>query len=143
VNPWVPCIDPLRPILDEWAKAPHKVAKSRKTWWRNMRRCLGLPANVIPKTIRHTVATEIMRRGAPPKEVSQLLGHLPEGLRRTSSIYAKYDPAYLAESKAVLTTLWNDVQAESERWTADHLRTKIGNNRRFVVDKKTQEAQFS
>lgn len=143
VNPWVPCIAPLRPILDTWAEEPHVAAKSRKTWWRNMRRCLGLPANVIPKTIRHTVATELMRRGAPPKEVSQWLGHLPEGLRRTSAIYAKYDPTFLAKSAEVLTTIWEAVQTESERWTADHRRTKIGNNRRFVVDKTNGEAQIS
>lgn len=130
-NPVVPAIEPLKPILQEWRGENHQTVLSRRTAWRTMRAALGLPANMIPKTIRHTIATELRSRGVPGEEISGLLGHL--AMNRTTEGYAKYDPAYLANAKRVLTTIFHEVLQHSESWAADHRRTKTGNNRAIVV----------
>jgi hypothetical protein len=140
-NPVVPIVEPFQAILDDWLKAPHSVVRSRKTAWRTMRRALGLPANIIPKVIRHTIATELRSCYVPAEQISGLLGHT--AMSRITEVYAKYDPAYLREAKAVLTTIFNEVLHSSEKWAADHLRTKVGNGKTIIVDRKAQEAQFS
>lgn len=130
-NPVVPQIAPMKPILDAWKKAPHVIAKARRTQWRTMRRALELPENIVPKTIRHTIATELLRRGVPHIQISGLLGHV--GMNRTTAVYAKYDPNFLKEAKAMLTKIFREVEAEAKLWRADHLRTKTGNNPVAVI----------
>src|SRR3546814_2206232 len=48
-----------------------------------------LPDNIVPKTIRHTVATQLRTRGVPQEQISTLLGHAYAN--RTTGVYAKYD----------------------------------------------------
>lgn len=143
VNPVVPAIVPLRPILEGWKANPHKPAKSRKRWWRTMRRALALGDNIVPKTIRHTIATELRGRGVPGGEVSGLLGHDDPEMEKTSLVYAKYDPKYLAKAKRVLTKIFVEVEAEAEAWRADHLRTIPLRGKPIVIDKRGKEAQKS
>ena len=50
---------------------------------------------MIPYTIRHTMATELRKRGVPPWEVSGMLGHRSE--HKTTEIYAHYAPDYLGD----------------------------------------------
>jgi hypothetical protein len=139
-NPVVPAIKPFKPILTEWrATNAQPVASRRRAWW-TMRRALTLPANVIPKTIRHTVATELRRRGVPAEQISGLLGHV--AMSRTTEVYAKYDPSYLREAKAVLTTVFEEVFRYAELWAADHLRTKVGNGPVIVIDRNNKKAQI-
>ncbi len=130
-NPVVPAIEPFKPILEAWRGENMPAVKSRKTAWRTMRRALGLPDDVIAKTIRHTIATELRRRSVPAEQISGLLGH--RAMHRTTEVYAKYDPAYLREAKAVLTTIFLEVQDHAKTWCADHSRTKQGRGRIIVV----------
>lgn len=134
-NPVVPAIDPFKPMLEEWRGDNSPSVASRKTAWRTMRRALALPGNVIPKTIRHTIATEMRSRGVPAEQISGLLGHIAMG--RITEVYAKYDPVYLREAKAVLTTIFEEVLRHSESWAADHLRTKVGNGPVIVVARRS------
>src|SRR5438067_1783936 len=62
-NALVPVIDEFRPWLQAWADHPHRRVGSRKTWWRTMRAALELPEAIVPKVIRHTIATELRARG--------------------------------------------------------------------------------
>ena len=55
----------------------------------------GLSPDVSPYTLRHTMATELRKRGVPAWEVAGLLGH-KAGSYRTTEIYAKFGPDYLA-----------------------------------------------
>lgn len=137
-NPVVPAIEPFKPMLEVWRGANSSDATSRRTAWRTMRRALELPANVIPKTIRHTIATELRRRGVPAEQISGLLGHV--AMSRITEVYAKYDPSYLREAKAVLTTIFLEVQNHAESWSADHRRTKVGNGPVIVVVCSEQKA---
>jgi integrase len=132
-NPSIPLIEPLRPILNEWLADPHEIVRSRRTAWRTMRDAIGLPGNIVPKTIRHTLATLLRTRGVPQEQISTLLGHSYGN--RTTGVYAKYDPNYLRTAMAALTTIYGEVVAASDRWHADHLRTTCGNRRGIVVDR--------
>jgi integrase len=135
-NAVVPYIEPLKPILENWQHAP---VKSRKTAWRVMRRVLGLPDWVIPKSIRTTVATELLRLGVPHEEISRLIGH--SVMHRTTARYAHYDPSYLTRSRAALTTLWGMAMQERDLWLADHMRTTGKKGATIVLDRKEQKAQ--
>lgn len=78
---------------------------SIKTTWRKMVKAAGLPA-FPPKVLRHTVATELRRRGVPAWEVSGLLGHRTGG---TTEIYAKFDPDYLGHAREALDAFLGDL----------------------------------
>ena len=118
-NPVVPIIPELQPWIDGWAVNPHKPVQSRKVWWRTMRARLGLPEMAVPKTIRHTVATRLRTLGVPNEEIETLLGHLI--MKRTTRVYAKYDPAYLANANRALSTVWREYCASATEWLAVHM----------------------
>lgn len=123
-NQFIPAIRPLRPVLAKWAKDGAKPAKSRKTAWRTMRRTLGLPAGLVAKDIRHTVATELYSDpSVPERQTSELLGHAGH-LARTTKVYAKYRPEHMREATRALTTLWLRVAREARAYAADHMLTK-------------------
>ena len=57
--------------------------------------------NVTPHTLRHTVATLLVRAGVPLIEVSKLLGH--KDSRITERVYAKFSPDYLLRATEALS----------------------------------------
>jgi len=63
---------------------------SIKTTWRKLRKAAGLPTWFAPKVLRHTVASELRRRGVPAWDVAGLMGHT--GGKVTEG-YAKFDGA--------------------------------------------------
>lgn len=138
-NSIIPAIRPIRPILRAWAREEQEIVASRKTAWRNMRRTLGLSADVFPKTIRHTVATILYAdESVPEREIVELLGH--EGkLARTTRIYAKYDPARLRNVTRRLTTLWLEVSREARRFGSDHSLTTGQRGDAFRVVEKSNK----
>ncbi|WP_333679943.1 site-specific integrase, partial [Dyella sp.] len=109
---------PLIPTLEVVLKAENptgtyvhwrgKQVKSVKTSWRKLRNAAGLPGWFAPKVIRHTVATEMRRRGVPSWEVSGQIGHKRAG---TSEIYAKFDPDYLGKAATALETMMQELAA--------------------------------
>jgi integrase len=135
-NSKLPAIRPLRPVLRAWAKAAPEPVASRKTAWRIMRKTLGLSADVLPKTIRHTVATILYAdESVPEREIVELLGH--EGkLARTTRIYAKYDPTRLRNVTRALTRLWMEVSREARRFGSDHFLTSGQRKDPFRVVRK-------
>jgi integrase len=119
-NAVVPVIDEFRPWLEAWADCPHKPVASRKRWWRTMRAALSLPDDIVPKTIRHTIATELRARGISLTDIAGLLGHSSES--RITQVYAKYDPARLPHVKQALSAIWQEVCAEASKWLTNHFR---------------------
>jgi integrase len=119
-NAVVPVIDEFRPWLEAWADCPHKPVASRKRWWRTMRAALGLPDDIVPKTVRHTIATELRARGISLTDIAGLLGHSSES--RITQVYAKYDPARLPHVKQALSAIWQEVCAEANKWLTNHFR---------------------
>lgn len=118
-NPVVPLIPEFKPWLLAWKDCPHPAVLSRKIAWRTMRKALGLGPEVVPKTIRHTIATKLRSKGVRAEEIETLLGHRVH--KRTTAVYAKYDPQYLQEAKAALSTIWNECCNAAHEWLAVHL----------------------
>jgi integrase len=117
-RPDVPLTDCLRDQLSSVAAKGHyvhwygKPVKSVRRGWGVARRAAELPTWFIPKILRHTVATELRRRGVPPWEVSGLLGHRKAG---TSEIYAKFDPHYLGSARLALDAMLGELARKVPR----------------------------
>ena len=111
-RPIVPLTRTLSTHLKSVTDAAHyagwrgkKVAQI-KTTWRKLRQNAGLPEWFAPKVLRHTVASELRRRGVPGWEVSGQLGHKTGG---TTETYAKFDPAYLGKARKALDAWMTDL----------------------------------
>jgi integrase len=95
-RPTVPISNSLMPWLQgiqnesivSWRGKP---IKSIKKAFRRTRERAGLDNRVVPYTIRHTMATELRKRGVPAWDVAGMLGHKTEGITER---YAKYAPDY-------------------------------------------------
>lgn len=133
-NPELPVIPDLRPWIEAWAANAHKPVLSRKVWWRTLRKNLGLPARAEPKTIRHTIATRLRTMRVPFEEIETALGHLV--LKRTSRVYAKYDPDYLLNLSNALSIIWQDYCAAAHEWLAVHLLSTAKRGSNLTVLKK-------
>jgi len=126
-RPTVPVTDTLLPWLRDWSSSRYYVQwfdgqttpmDSIKTTWRKLRpRAAALLkkadpqhgglGDVVPYTIRHTMATELRRRGVPQWEIAGMLGHRTGG---TSETYAKYAPDYLGQAAAAIDDYMNELQ---------------------------------
>jgi integrase len=136
-NAVVPVIPPFRRWLKEMRDDPHQIVKSRKTWWRTMREALDLPEEIVPKTIRHTIATNLRAGGVPQLDVEGLLGHLMSN--RVTAVYAKYDPTRLAAAKQGLEEIWRRGWQEARKWRADHLRTTNAKGKVIIVAREREK----
>ncbi len=75
-----------------------------------------------PNTLRHTIITEMHRRGVPEAQIEAASGHAGEGTNKRN--YRHLRPDYLAE----LVTAVEDYWQEMKRFTTVHLRTQCGPN---------------
>lgn len=123
-NPILPLIEPMRPHLADWLADPNPPRVGRFIRpFRTMRSALDLPAAAIPKTVRHTIATELRRRGVTGEEIETVLGH--RALSKTTEVYAKYDPNYLKRPRRVLATIFREVMGEVDKARAVHLLSTV------------------
>lgn len=104
-RPVVPVAPFLRQTLQDAPAGPlvawrGKAIASFKTAWRGIRRRAGLEQDVVPKTIRHTMATELRAAGVPEPEIQGFLGHRAFGGK--TEVYAKYRPDYLGQAVSVI-----------------------------------------
>jgi integrase len=116
-RPVVPLTDTLRAHLERLATETYYVAwngrhiGSVRKAWAAVRKRAGLPVWFSPKVLRHTVATELRRRGVPGWEVSGLLGHSTSEASRTTEIYAKYDPEFLSKARIAIDAWMKELAA--------------------------------
>ncbi len=104
-RPTVPVPTCLRQMLLDAPPGPlvtwrGKPIASFKTAWRGLRRRSGLGQEVVAKTIRHTMATELRAAGVPEAEIQGMLGHRAYGGK--TEVYAKYRPDYLGQAAEVI-----------------------------------------
>lgn len=104
-RPTVPLCAALRPWVESAPEGPlvrwnGKAIDSFKTSFRRMRARACLGADVVPKTIRHTMATELRAAGVPDAEIQGMLGHKAYSGR--TEVYAKYQPGYLGQAVGVI-----------------------------------------
>ena len=72
-----------------------------KTAFRRARATAGLPPQVSPYCIRHTMAVWLREQAVPEWECAGILGHRLPGYG-TTEIYAKYRPDYLSAAAAAI-----------------------------------------
>lgn len=80
---------------------------SIRSAWDTMRETLKLPQSWGPKLLRHSMATELRRRGVDPWELAGQLGHR---VLKTSELYAAYDPNYLSTVQAGIGDIVEDLR---------------------------------
>ena len=100
-RPVLPLVEAFRPWVSiaggHIVEYRGKPVKKINAVWRGARVKAGLGEDVIPYSLRHTVATELAGRGVPELEISAMLGHtMPNN--RTSARYVKFRPDYLVAS---------------------------------------------
>ena len=78
-----------------------KILKS----FTKIRNHVGMP-DVIPYTIRHTMASETHRASVPWPEIAGWLGH-PTG--NTTDVYAHWAPDYLAPGARAIDAYWHEI----------------------------------
>ena len=77
---------------------------------------------ITPYTLRHTVASEMRRRGVPVWEVAGFLGH--SSGYRTTERYAKYGADHLSEAVRAIDDYFADLGV-AERLRPDHSVTRL------------------
>lgn len=113
-RPTVPICGFLLPWLESAPAGPlvawrGKPIKSFKTAWRALRKRAWLGPDVVPKTVRHTMATELRAAGVPEAEIQGFLGHRAFGGK--TEVYAKYRPDYLGEATVAIDGYMDRVRA--------------------------------
>jgi integrase len=97
-RPVVPITNTVLPFVSNLTAARivnwhGKPIDSIKKGFRAIVRRAGLSPDVTPYVLRHTMATELRRRGVPAWEVQGFLGHKVDPV---TEVYAKFDPTYLS-----------------------------------------------
>lgn len=113
-RPTVPVGDFLAPWLENAPPGPlvawhGKPIASMKTTWRKLRKRAYLPEDVVPKTVRHTMATELRAANVPEAEIAGMLGHRAFGGK--TEVYAKYRPDYLGGAARAIDAYMGRVRA--------------------------------
>ena len=114
-RPTLPVTKTLAPWLEGMSGVPAyvhyrgKPLASMKTAFREAVAAAALEGEVIPYTIRHTVATEMRKRGVPPWEVAAWLGHKIVEFKTTER-YAHVDPNYLAAARKSVDAYMADLR---------------------------------
>lgn len=115
----------LRPLIES-VPAGHIVTyrgeplQKINACWRNARKAARLSNDIVPTTIRHTIATELRSRGVAELEIAGLLGHVMPNIRTTGR-YAKYAPDYLSQARQAI----DDIACEIERVAARSIRENL------------------
>lgn len=99
----LPLTDSIRAVLRaaEPRRGPYVIHKpdsfdryaesTYRAWWQQMCKDLGI-AGATPHTMRHSVATNLVRANVPIDQVSKMLGH--SSIAITEKVYAKYSPEF-------------------------------------------------
>ena len=106
-----------RPIIgaDGQPKLLPPRAKLGETQPRPALRGLG-----TPNTLRHTIITEMHRRGVDDRQIDMAAGHAPIGTNKRNYMHLR--PDYLADLIDAVEAFWTDLR----RYTTVHLRSHCG-----------------
>lgn len=113
-RPTVPVGDFLLPWLQAAPDGPlvawgGKPLDSFKMGFRRLRRRAWLKPDVVAKTIRHTMATELRAAGVPEAEIQGMLGH--RAYSGKTEVYAKYRPDYLGQAARAIDAYMGRVRS--------------------------------
>lgn len=111
----------LKPILlaaKQKSQCPYVVnfngqpVKDVKTSWRKLRDTARLDAQVLPYSLRRTLAKWLRMKGVPAWEVAEQLGHSSTGYRITE-LYTAHSPDYLERSVVAIDALYEAIACET------------------------------
>jgi integrase len=115
-NPILPIVPSLMPWVAE-PRAPYVVErrmKSLRASWAHARTCAGLDRDVVPYTIRHTLATWMSEQNVPEGELVAWFGHGKESTTRRWYVKRRvYRPDYLAAAAAAVEEMIIAVKREA------------------------------
>jgi integrase len=116
-RPTVPITDTLLPwtqgiVTNHVISYAGRRVLSVKKAFKLAREAAGLGSDVIPYTIRHTMATELRKRGVPMEEIAGFLGHKIGGV---TEVYAKFDPNYLGLAARAIDAYFAELQKHCKR----------------------------
>jgi hypothetical protein len=154
-------IVPVTPTLLPWLRHEvgpscryvsyrQKPVRSILHMWRLTRAEAGLDQRVTPYSIRHGLAREMRKRRVPTEQISLFLGHLPDGSAATTSIYAPYEPGFLAEAVEAIEGVMTEIRKHLKRAQIDRpdidpaeLVAAVGKpRRRGIGERKREEVRF-
>ncbi|WP_168220256.1 hypothetical protein [Azospirillum thermophilum] len=81
---------------------------------------------VTPYSIRHGMAREMRKRRVPTEQISLFLGHLPDGSAATTSIYAPYEPGFLADALEAIEEVMGEMRKHLKRAQIDRPQAALG-----------------
>ena len=131
----MPIIPQLLPLLLEheghWipTNVKHQTLGYR---WRIMRAALGMTADVVPKTIRHTIATHLWNARVSPHCVAMLLGHVAIVPWRD---FDDISPDYYDAVVPPLSELWDEVHDLADKWLGRYAVVQTERGNRLVIDR--------
>jgi integrase len=109
-NALLPWLEKLQPgIAIRWKKHQTKPMGGIKTAFIAARDRAGLNKEIMPYTIRRTMATELRRRGVSIGEIGGLLGHTQSG-HEITELYAEYSPNYMSNVTAAIDAYFRDLE---------------------------------
>uniref|UniRef100_UPI0035A8F2B6 site-specific integrase n=1 Tax=Mesorhizobium sp. LHD-90 TaxID=3071414 RepID=UPI0035A8F2B6 len=143
-RPVVPITDTLLPYLQArevvrfvtWHGEP---IASVKKGFATLVKAAGLPVEVTPYCLRHTMATELRKRGVDHWEVQGFLGHRMPGVTER---YAKYSPDYLSEGRQAIDDYFTELALSDQPRVID-LGDCVPPACHSSETKKSAEADFS
>jgi integrase len=125
-RPIVPVTKTLLPWLQRDAGPSGRFVSYRKKpvhsilhMWRLTRAAAGLDKRVTPYSMRHGLAREMRKRRVPTEQISLFLGHLPDGSAATTSIYAPYEPGFLADAVNAIESVMTEIRLHLKRAQID------------------------
>lgn len=104
---WLEKLEPGFAI--RWKKHQTKPIGGIKTAFIAARNLAGLRKEIMPYTIRRTMATELRRRGVTIAEIGGLLGHTQSG-QEITELYAEYSPNYMSNVTATIDAYFRDLE---------------------------------
>jgi integrase len=111
-RPVLPMANALRPWLascdGHLVEYRGKPVRKINAVFRNVRAAAGFDADVIPYSIRHTMASELAGRGVPELELGAFMGHKMRE-SRTTGRYVKFRPEYLRHAREAIDSVVNEM----------------------------------
>ena len=109
LRPWIEAV-PAGPLVAYRGRPVKKLNGAFQT----VRDAAGFGKDVVPYTVRHTVATQLRARGVPELELAGFLGHLMPNIKTTGR-YTHVAPDHLAKARVALDDLANDIARVATR----------------------------
>ncbi|WP_425456584.1 tyrosine-type recombinase/integrase [Asticcacaulis tiandongensis] len=117
-RPVVPATETILPFVtrrdvSRFVNWHGKPIQSIKKGFATVVKAAGLPKDVTPYSLRHTMAAELRARGVPAWEVEGLLGHKLPGVTEK---YAKFAPDYLGHGAKAIDAYFTDLLNSKENF---------------------------